>query len=120
MKRYEVSCGNSSRGEFKTFWFRKNAEKFINTRLNSPFITLEDKYKKVSENINWVEDNVWYRNKKKIQTKILKFRHDGLNLNFILTPSSYHKKRIIDNGYVFESFAVNDLGEVMYFCVGEK
>ena len=121
MRRYEVSAG-TSRGETRRFWFRKNADLFLFTNENAPFLTFRDRYKKESKNVNWVDMHLRcrYINGKKIKTTKLEMYYDGLNCTYLLSgkyrDDKGHLPRYIkDGGREFQLYAENAYGEGMYW-----
>ena len=120
MKRYRVSAG-TTRGETKSFWFRKNADKFIDYHEHTPIVEFQDRYKKEHKLINWVDQhlNCRYINGEKIKTNKVQMYYDGLNCTYLLSGKyrndGHFPIYIKDGGRRFKLYAENYLGEGMYF-----
>ena len=112
--RYEVSVGNSFRGEFKLFWTYKKAMEYAEKQ-RSPFVSIRDRFTGKHESINFVKDNTQHLNKKAINVKKMKLYYDGSNVTYFCHGSDEYE--IIDNGHKFKCFAVNGFGENMYWYV---
>jgi len=117
MKRYEVSTGNSYRGENKSFWFYKNALFFAKNN-SSPFVSIIDRYSNgKTQYVNWIDTNknIQYINSKPVKTKKMRLVYDGMNVTYyrewskMLDPAP---DKIIDNGHTFILFAVNNIGNM--------
>ena len=121
MKRYEVSIGNSHRGENKSFWFYTNALFFARNN-SSPFVSIIDRYSKTeTEYINWIDidKNIQYVDGKPIKTTKMRLVYDGENATYYREWSKMSDPapdKIIDNGHTFVCFAINNIGD-MYWCL---
>jgi len=117
MRRYEVSTGNSYRGENKSFWFYKSALFFAKSN-SCPFVSIIDRYSNgKTQYVNWIDTdkNIQYIDSKPIKTKKMLLVYDGMNVTYyqkltkMLNPPLV---KIIDNGHTFILFAMNDIGDM--------